>query len=90
MLRFNDELYKDGSQHVSAAVDMGRPLTGDRTVSEDDIDDFLSKYELLDAVYRHNIIDQDMAEDAFSYELEKALKDERVIKYLRGLATRRV
>jgi hypothetical protein len=82
MLRFNDEIYKDGSQHVAMAVDRGTPLTGDRDVSDDDINDFLSKYELLAAVYDLKLINREMANDAFSYELEKALKDERVIKYL--------
>jgi hypothetical protein len=82
MLRFSDELDEDGSGRVSSALDNNRPLTHDRKVSDDDIDDFLSKYELLDAVYRYNVINQDMAYDAFSYDLERALKDKRVIQYL--------
>src|SRR5208282_53954 len=49
----------------------------------EDIEDFLSNYELLAAAYRHELINQDMAEDAFSYDLEKALKDPRVKQYLR-------
>lgn len=83
MLRFSDELNEDGSGHVSAALDHNKPLTHDRDVSDDDIDDFLSNYELLDAVYRHNVINRDMAYDAFSDDLERALKDKRVIQYLR-------
>ena len=82
MLRFNDELDEDGSGRVSSALNNNRPLTHDRKVSDDDIDDFLSKYELLDVVYRYNVINQDMAHDAFSYDLERALKDKRVIQYL--------
>jgi hypothetical protein len=83
MLRFSDELNEDGSGRVSAALDKNKPLTHDRNVSDEDIDDFLSNYELLDAVYRHNLINRDMAYDAFSSDLERALKDKRVIQYLR-------
>jgi hypothetical protein len=82
MLRFSDELNEDGSGRVSSALDNHRPLTHDLKVSDDDIDDFLSKYELLDAVYRYNVINQEMAYDAFSYDLKRALKDKRIIQYL--------
>lgn len=60
----------------------GAPLTGDKDVSDADIEDFLSNYELLAAAYRHELINQNVAEDAFSYDLEKALKDPRVKQHL--------
>jgi hypothetical protein len=82
MLRFSDELNKEGSARVSAALDEKTGLSHDRNVSDDDIDDFLSNYEMLDVVYRNNVIDRDMA-DAFSHDLERALNDKRVIQYLR-------
>jgi hypothetical protein len=83
MLRFSDELNKDGSARVSAALDRKTGLAHDRNVSDDDIDDFLSNYEMLDVVYRNNVINRDMAYDAFSHDLERALNDKRVIQYLR-------
>jgi len=36
---------------------------------DDAIDDLLSDYELLDAACRNNLIDKDIAYDAFSYDL---------------------
>ncbi|MGA7873053.1 MAG: hypothetical protein WCA22_19355 [Candidatus Binatus sp.] len=82
MLRFDDKLNAGGSGRVSRALDNGVPLTGDKDVSDDDIDDFLSNYELLAAAYRHELINRDMAEDAFSYDLEKALKEPRIEQQL--------
>ncbi len=82
MLRFSDELDEDGSGRVVVALDRGRPLTSDHDVSDDDLDDFLSKYESLDDVYNLHLINREMAQNAFSYSLEKALKDQRVVKYL--------
>ena len=82
MLRFDDKLDAGGSGRVSNALDRGAPLTGDKDVSDADIEDFLSNYELLAAAYRHELINQNVAEDAFSYDLEKALKDPRVKQHL--------
>jgi len=82
MLPFDDRLSAGGSGRVGRALDSGTPLTGDKDVSDDDIDDFLSDYELLAAAYRYDLINRDMAEDAFSYDLEKAMKDPRIKQQL--------
>jgi hypothetical protein len=51
-------------------------------VSGDDldnaIDDFLGDYELLNTAYNYELINRDMAWDAFTYELEKALQDRTI------------
>ena len=82
MLRFDEKLNAGQSGMVAKALDNGSSLTSDQNISDDDIDAFLSNYELLADVYRHDLINRDMAYDAFSYDLEKALKDPRVKQYL--------
>jgi hypothetical protein len=50
--------------------------------SDEAIDDFLSKHELVDTAYRNGLLDEDMAYDAFSYDLERALRDARIREYI--------
>jgi hypothetical protein len=56
---------------------------------DDAIDDFLGDYELLAAAYRNGLINEEMAEDAFSYEFEKALRDGKVRHYWPGPGARK-
>jgi hypothetical protein len=85
MLAFDQRLNSGSSALVAKALEEHGNLNkiGIKDVAlEDAIDDFLGNYELLDAAYRHNLIDKDMAEDAFSYDLEKALRDAKVRQFL--------
>jgi hypothetical protein len=85
MLRFDQLLSSGGSGVVTRALYMDGdldhiPLSGDAL--DDALEDFLDKYDLLAAAYRNSLIDKDMAEDAFSYDLEKALSDSKVRLFL--------
>jgi hypothetical protein len=55
-------------------------LSGDDL--DDALDDFLSNYESIDAAQRYHLIDEYMAYDAFEYDLEKALKDQKILNYI--------
>jgi hypothetical protein len=48
-------------------------------ILDDDIHDPLGNY---DVAYRNGLIDKDMAEDAFSSDLENALRDQTISDYL--------
>jgi hypothetical protein len=85
MLRFDQLLASDESGRVTHELDVPGNLdhiglAGDAL--DDAIEDFLDKYELLAAAYRNGLIDKDMADDAFSYDLEKALVDPKVRRFL--------
>jgi hypothetical protein len=88
MLRFDDKLNAGGSGHVCMALSMGVPVRGNSNITDEDIDAFLSNYELLNAVYSRGMIDKEMANDAFSYDLEGRSKT-IVYKVHVGLAARR-
>jgi len=85
MLKFNELLNSGGSGRIIKALDLDGNLDhlafGGEAL-DDAIDDLLSNYELLDAAHRNKLIDNDMAYDAFSYDLEKALRDPKVRQYL--------
>ncbi len=85
ILRFNELLNSGGSGRIIKALDLDGNLDhlafGGEAL-DDAIDDLLSDYELLDAAYRNKLIDNDTAYDAFSYDLEKALRDPKVRQYL--------
>ena len=72
MLRFDELLNSGGSGRVIKALNLNGNLDhvgfGGEAL-DDAIDDLLSDYELLDAAYRDNLIDKDIAYDAFSYDL---------------------
>jgi hypothetical protein len=81
MLAFEGRLTSGKSEAVVMALEMNGNL--DKTnVDDEAIDDFLGKYELLAAAYSHNLIDREMAYDAFSYDLETALRDAKVKRFL--------
>jgi hypothetical protein len=81
MLAFDDKLSSGGSARVAEALDRNRNL--DKTeVTDDELEDFLDKYELLGVAYQYHLIDKGMTYDAFEYELEKALGDRKVRHFL--------
>jgi hypothetical protein len=85
MLKFDEKLYSGASGRVMRALDDQGNL--DRvdmsgSILDDAIGDFLDKYELLAAAYRNGLIDEDMGDDAFSYELEKGLQDRKIRDYI--------
>lgn len=85
MLQFDQRLNSGGSKHVTEALDEDGSLAKidlSGRALDDAIDDFLSNYELLAAAYRHDLIDKDMAEDAFSYDLGEALNDSKVRQFI--------
>jgi hypothetical protein len=51
------------------------------TVSEQAIDDFL-EYELLGEAYEYRLINNEMAIDAFGYDLKRAMADAKIRKYI--------
>ena len=55
-------------------------LSGDAL--EDALDEFLSNYESIDAAQKYRLIDADMADDAFEFDLAKALKDRTILTYI--------
>jgi hypothetical protein len=57
-------------------------LTCSGGILDEAIGDFLDKYELLAAAYRDSLIDEDMGDDTFSYELEKGLKVRKIKDYI--------
>jgi hypothetical protein len=78
MLRFNDVLARSGSGRIMMDMDMGRPLASDAKVSDDESTLFCRTTNCLTLRIATVLINRDMAYDAFSYELEKALSDPRV------------
>ena len=81
MLKFDERLSSGASRPVATALEMDGNLDHAK-VSDEQIDEFLGNYELLAAAYRNDLIDKDMAEDAFSWQLETALNDSRIRSYL--------
>jgi hypothetical protein len=82
MLKFEDLLYSGRSAPVTKALEMDVELDKAKDVDDEAIDEFLGNYELLDAAYRHGLISADMAYDAFEADLETALKDARVRRFI--------
>jgi hypothetical protein len=81
MMAFDDKLSSGGSALVVKALDKNGNLD-EANVGDDELEDFLDKYETLAAAYRHGLLNKDMAYDAFSYDLETALSDPKVIHFL--------
>lgn len=78
-------LTKDLSSGQSGVILMALEMRGnlDKTnVSDEAIDEFLDNYELVDMAYHHHLINWDMADDAFSYDLGKALNDAKIRRFL--------
>lgn len=81
MFRFNQIITSGKSWTVTRALDLNGNL--DKTdVDDDTIEQFLDNYELLAAAYRHGLIDRDMAVAEFAYDLDKALHDKKIRKFL--------
>jgi hypothetical protein len=87
MLKFEDMLYSQRSAPVVRALEMDVELDKAKDVDDEAIDEFLGNYELLDAAYRHHLIDPDMADDAFEADLESALKDAKVRRFITNART---
>ena len=87
MLKFDQRLYSGRSAAVMKALEMDIGLDKAKDVDDEAIDEFLGNYELLDAAYRHDLIDPDMAYDAFEGDLETALKDAKVRRFITGART---
>jgi hypothetical protein len=81
MLAFDQKLSSGGSGRVAKALDRDGNLDK-ANVGDDDLEDFLDKYELLGVAYRYHLIDKGMVYDAFEYDLEKALGDRKVRRFL--------
>jgi hypothetical protein len=80
-LNLSQALDSGQAKVVSMALDMNGNL--DKTkVSDEEIEEFLDHYEDVAMAYRHGLIDRDMANDAFSYDLEKALRDTKIRRFL--------
>lgn len=85
MIKLNDSLSSGESGYIVRDLDREDSLDHTKLSGEaldDAIDDFLSKYEVLAAAYRHDLINKDMAYDLFSGDLEDALKDPKIRKYV--------
>ena len=82
MLKFEQLLYSGRSAPVVKALEMDVELDKAKDVDDEAIDEFLGNYELLDAAYRHGLISADMADDAFEADLETALKDPKVRRFI--------
>ncbi len=82
MLKFDDRLNSGKSALVVNALELNGNLNRAKNVDDEALDEFLGNYELLDTAYRNGLIDNDMAYDAFSYDLEKALQDAKVKAFL--------
>ncbi len=82
MLKFDQMLKSGGSAPVMKALEMDIELDKAKDVDDEAIDEFLGDYELLDAAYRHGLINSDMAYDAFEGDLESALKDAKVRHFI--------
>jgi len=87
MLKFEDLLYSGRSAPVVKALEMDVGLDKAKDVDDEAIDEFLGNYELLDAAYRHGLISADMAHDAFEADLETALKDGKVRRFITDART---
>jgi hypothetical protein len=85
MIEFGKLLDAGGSGRISRELD-NRGNLDHITLSGDDLDDalddFLGNYESIDAAQKYHLIDEDMAYDAFEYDLEKALKDQKILSYI--------
>ena len=82
MLKFEALLYSGRSAPVTKALEMDIALNKAKDVDDESIDEFLGNYELLDAAYRHGLINADMADDAFEADLASALKDPMVRSFI--------
>ena len=78
MIKFSEMLASGKSGLVAETLDLNGNLEQAKNVDDEAIDEFLGNYDLLAAAYRHGLINKDMADDAFSYDLEKALQDRRI------------
>lgn len=87
MIKFEDMLYSGRSAPVTKALEMDVGLDKAKDVDDEAIDEFLGNYELLAASYRHDLINADMAYDAFEADLESALKDARVRRFITNART---
>ena len=85
MIEFGKLLDAGGSGRISRELDK-RGNLDHITLSGDDLDDalddFLGNYESIGAAQKYHLIDEDMAYDAFEYDLEKALKDHKILSYI--------
>jgi hypothetical protein len=85
MLHFHEMLDSGKSGMVVTALneyDNLDKFTLKGEASEEAIGEFLNNYELLDAAYRFNLVNDDMAQDAFSWDLAKALNDGNIRRYI--------
>ena len=82
MIKFSEMLASGKSGLVAETLDLNGNLEQAKNVDDEAIDEFLGNYDLLAAAYRHGLINKDMADDAFSYDLEKALQDRQIRAFL--------
>ncbi|MHB8382719.1 MAG: DUF4760 domain-containing protein [Candidatus Binataceae bacterium] len=82
MLKFDQRLYSGKSAPVMRALEMNVELDKASEVDDEAIDEFLGTYELLDAAFVHGLIDKDMAFDAFEDDLQSALEDAKVRRFI--------
>jgi hypothetical protein len=85
ILKFDERLNSGASGQVTKALhEYGNldqiDLSG--KALDDALDEFLGNYELLDAANQSGLIDEHMAEDAFSYDLGQALRDRKIRSHM--------
>jgi hypothetical protein len=80
-LNLSEALDSGQAKVISMALDMDGNLDKIK-VSDEEIEEFLDHYEDVAIAYRHGLIDRDMANDAFSYDLQKALRDTKIRRLL--------
>jgi len=81
MIEFTDRLYAGPAASVTWALELQGNLDK-ANVRDQAIDDFLGKYELLDEACEHHLPTDEMADDAFAYDLTKAFADKKIIRFI--------
>jgi hypothetical protein len=87
MIRFADMQTKGKSAPLILALDLDgnlEQMNVPTRAMDEEIEDFLDTYELMDAASRNDLISYDVAYDEFSYDLEKALRDRKIREFLSG------
>jgi hypothetical protein len=77
VLKFDDDLNKPKFVAITDSLDTddihAKILKSNGGVfTEEQVDDYLSQYETLAVLYKENLINKEMANQVFSYDIEKA------------------
>lgn len=88
VLRFDDVLDKPKYADLIDSLDTddknAKILQSDGGIFTDElVDDYLGQYETLAVLYRENLIDHEMANQVFSYDLEEAYQNAEIQKHIK-------